>query len=70
MVVAEAVVEYLKPIQRNINDLLKDEEYVIAKLRIGGERAAEIADQTLDEVYQKLGLQINVQSRCKAKIRT
>lgn len=68
LIVAEAVVEYLKPIQRNINELLKDEEFVLDKLKQGGEKAASIADKTLNEVYYKLGLEFKIEKQHKLKV--
>ncbi|MEI7792063.1 MAG: tryptophan--tRNA ligase [Candidatus Berkelbacteria bacterium] len=58
MAVAEAVIEYLKPIQDKYFELLKDESKLKAILREGAERIAPIAKKTLKEVQEKVGLGI------------
>jgi len=56
MAVAEAVIDYLKPIQDKYFELLQDEDKLKAILREGAERIAPIAKKTLKEVQDKVGL--------------
>lgn len=58
MAVAEAVIDYLKPIQDKYFELLKDEDKLKSILREGAERIAPIAKKTLKEVQEKVGLGI------------
>lgn len=58
MAVAEAVIDYLKPIQDKYFELLKDEDKLKSILRKGAERIAPIAKKTLKEVQEKVGLGI------------
>lgn len=70
LVVAEAVVEYLKPLQSEINHFLNDSSYLSQVLRVGSEKAAEIARETMTEVKEAIGLSIfnNCSKAIKLKI--
>lgn len=56
MTVAEAVVEKLKPIQEKYNELLSNEDYIKQIYIKGDENARKIANVTLQDVKQKVGL--------------
>jgi tryptophanyl-tRNA synthetase len=58
MAAAEAVIEYLKPIQDKYFELLKDEDKLKSILREGAEKIAPTAKKTLKEVQEKVGLGI------------
>ncbi|MCL5410333.1 MAG: tryptophan--tRNA ligase [Patescibacteria group bacterium] len=53
---AEAVVEYLNPIQLRYNEIIKDEKKLIDILEQGSEKIAPLAEKTLKEVKEKVGL--------------
>ncbi|GFY33864.1 tryptophan--tRNA ligase, mitochondrial [Trichonephila clavipes] len=55
-VVAEAVVEYLKPIRLEFQRLMAEPSYIVQILQKGSEKASEIARQTIDEVKKVVGL--------------
>jgi tryptophanyl-tRNA synthetase len=52
---AEVVIEHLKPIQRNYHELIQEEEYLEEILREGSEQAAEVAEETLKRVKEAMG---------------
>jgi len=52
---AEAVVGYVTPIQRRVNDLLADPTELQAVLDKGADRARQVAAKTLHRVYDRLG---------------
>ena len=56
MAVAEAVVDKLKPIQEKYNEILSNEEYIRKIYTKGDENARKIANVTLQDVKQKVGL--------------
>ncbi|XP_054715320.1 tryptophan--tRNA ligase, mitochondrial-like [Uloborus diversus] len=56
LVVAEAVIEYFKPIQYEMNKLLSDPVYLTGVLNDGKEKAQEIASRTINEVKEAVGL--------------
>ena len=56
LVLADVLIEFLKPIQGNMNELLKDESYLNSVLVKGKERGEERAKKTLIEVKNKVGL--------------
>jgi len=53
--VGEAVVEYLKPIQKRHHELVADKDYLASVMRDGAEKAQRIANKTLSKVYRKVG---------------
>ncbi|KAJ3653965.1 hypothetical protein Zmor_013184 [Zophobas morio] len=55
--VAEAVIAHVQPIQRKINDYLDNPEYLLNVLKTGAHKATEIAENTIEEVKVKMGLQ-------------
>ncbi|CAM1296750.1 WARS2 (predicted) [Pycnogonum litorale] len=56
MVVADVLIEFLKPIQTRINELLDDRQHLCSLLRKGSTEAREISTKTLTEVKNKMGL--------------
>ncbi len=53
--VADAVVALTEPMQARTKELLSDNVELDRLLALGAEKASEIAEQTLADVYQKLG---------------
>lgn len=54
--VADAIIEKLQPIQSELVRLQADEDYVRKVLIDGAERANEVADKTMEQVYKAVGL--------------
>lgn len=54
--VADAVIAHMDPIRLRIEDLLRNPEYLVDVLRMGGEKASVVAQRTIEEVKQKVGL--------------
>ena len=54
--VADAVVEYLRPVRERYDDLSRDPAAVDAMLGVGADAAAGIANGVLERVYQAAGL--------------
>jgi tryptophanyl-tRNA synthetase len=53
--VAEVVVESLAPIQQKYHELTSDSGYIDSLLAGGAERAAEVANKTLQTVRERMG---------------
>uniref|UniRef100_A0A1B6DU64 Tryptophan--tRNA ligase, mitochondrial n=2 Tax=Clastoptera arizonana TaxID=38151 RepID=A0A1B6DU64_9HEMI len=58
-IVAEAVIEKIKPIREEINRLLDSLEYLEQVLENGSEQASSIAEVTLHDVKQRIGLDLS-----------
>lgn len=56
LVVADSVIERLKPISSGIEDLMKNPDYLTQVLKKGGDRARQISSQTLVETKTALGI--------------
>jgi tryptophanyl-tRNA synthetase len=54
--VADVVTSHLDPIRERTNDLLQDKGELTRLLKIGSEKAAAVADETLRKVYDAVGL--------------
>ena len=54
--VAEAVIEMLRPFREKTEDLLKNKDYLDALCKQGAERAAYLAERTMNKVYKKIGM--------------
>ena len=54
--VAEVIVESLRPIREQYNDLLNNKDYLEKVYAIGAEKAERQARKTLRKVYKKVGL--------------
>ena len=52
---AELVVEFVTPFRDRTLELLDDQAHLSAHPRAGSQRAAEIAEATLRDVYQRVG---------------
>ena len=52
----DALVEFLAPIQKEYDLLMKDKGHIQNILKIGSEKATFKAYKTLDKVYRKIGL--------------
>ncbi len=52
---AEAVVEFVTPIKRRVDELLADPAQLEAVLAGGAARAQQVAEKTIDRVYDRLG---------------
>jgi len=53
--VAETVIEFLRPMQERYTEYLKDPSYLTDICREGAEKARVVANQTLKNVYEKVG---------------
>ena len=53
---AEVIVESLRPIREQYNDLLNNKDYLEKVYAIGAEKAERQARKTLRKVYKKVGL--------------
>ena len=56
LAVAEVTADALTPVQTEYNRILADKAYVDGVLKNGAERAARIANRTVNKVYRKVGL--------------
>ncbi len=54
--VAESVIKEIGPIRDKRNELLKDKKHLEDLMRMGAEKASQIARKTLRKVYKKVGL--------------
>jgi tryptophanyl-tRNA synthetase len=54
--VADAVVAFLEPVQARFAEIRADESYLQAVMKQGAEKAQARAQETLNQVHQKLGL--------------
>ena len=54
--VAEVVVEYLRPVRAKALELLDDPTHLSKILHAGAEKAALVADKTVADVYERIGL--------------
>ena len=55
-VLTEAVIEHLKPIQDKYNNVMKDEAYLDQVLKQGAHNAEEVAEITLKNVKDRMGI--------------
>ncbi len=53
--VGEAVVERLRPVRKEYDKLRRDDGALADLMKLGAEKAARIAQRTLDKVYKKIG---------------
>lgn len=54
--VAEVVIETLRPIREEASRIIEEEDYLRSVYRKGAEKASVIAERTLKDVYDKVGL--------------
>jgi len=57
-IVAEAIIEELRPLQLRYNEIINDEKYLKEVYTSGAEKASITANKTLKDVYEKIGLVI------------
>lgn len=71
LVVAEALVEYLKPIRERLLDLMEDRGYLLSVLQLGAEKATEIGQPTWDKACYNVGIspQLSWLSQQKRKVK-
>lgn len=65
--VADCVIEHVKPIQEKIAQYTSDQGYLLDVLEAGSLKCREIAEKTITEVREKLGLQVKFDKRQKVK---
>lgn len=53
---ADAVIDKINPIRLQIEDYLKNPEYLVDILKIGTEKCSQIAEETLVDVKKKVGI--------------
>lgn len=53
--VAEVVVEYLRPVRTRTLELLADPGHLAAILKAGAEKAEDVANKTISDVYERIG---------------
>lgn len=53
--VADTVVEYLRPIRARTHELLEDPAHLNQILALGAEKAEEVANKTIADVYERIG---------------
>ncbi|KAF7274063.1 tryptophanyl-tRNA synthetase, mitochondrial isoform X2 [Rhynchophorus ferrugineus] len=70
MVVADAVVSYIKPIQESISRYLDDKTYLVGILEEGRDKAFGISQNTLEEVHQKMGLKVLLKEATKITMKS
>lgn len=56
MEVADAVIAHLNPIRLRIEEYMRNREYLVDVLRTGGEKSSAVAQRTIDEVKEKVGV--------------
>ena len=54
--VAEAVVEYLRPVRTKTLELLEEKAHLESILKVGAEKAEAVAAKTISDVYERIGL--------------
>uniref|UniRef100_A0A182P6W8 Tryptophan--tRNA ligase, mitochondrial n=1 Tax=Anopheles epiroticus TaxID=199890 RepID=A0A182P6W8_9DIPT len=59
LLVAEALIEHLRPIRERMERYTRDVGYLAGVIEEGSERARSIAEQTIDEVKEKIGVDGN-----------
>lgn len=67
LIVAEAVIEHLKPIQSRIQEYMDNPLYLSHVLKCGSDKAMEIAHKTIVEVKDAVGLSHTV--NCKSELK-
>lgn len=70
LVLAEVVIEALKPIREKICQYLNSPDYLINVLERGREKAVGLAEDTLQEVKDKVGFNVNKVKIVDMKIET
>lgn len=55
LLLADVVIEKIKPIQNQYFELMKDPDYLLNILEIGADKARAEAEICMQEVYEKIG---------------
>lgn len=50
------MISHLNPIRQKIEDYMRNPDYLTEVLMEGGQKSSEIAERTIDEVKDKVGL--------------
>lgn len=58
LVVAEDVIKHFDPIRLKIEDYLRNRDYLVQILRQGHVTASERAEKTMQEVKQRVGIDV------------
>lgn len=53
---ADAVIAHLNPIRLRIKEYLRNPDYLVEVLKAGGEKSSAVAQRTIDEVKEKVGI--------------
>lgn len=69
LIAAEAVIEYLKPIQNQIKGYMDDPQYLSQVLKYGSEKAMDIACKTIVDVKEAVGLSHTVSRQKEIKLK-
>uniref|UniRef100_A0A182NPR3 Tryptophan--tRNA ligase, mitochondrial n=1 Tax=Anopheles dirus TaxID=7168 RepID=A0A182NPR3_9DIPT len=69
LVVAEALIEHLRPIRERIERYTRDVGYLAGVIEEGSERARATAEQTIDEVKEKIGVDCFNVGRLRRNVR-
>lgn len=56
LLVADTIINHINPVRLKINDYMKHPEYLIQILNKGADKSRSIAECTIDEVKNKVGL--------------
>jgi len=56
LIVADALIEYLRPIREKLEELLEDRSYLLSVLKLGSDKAQEIGQPTWDKVCFNVGI--------------
>ena len=54
--VAEVVIQKLEPIQAKYKELIENKDYLKSIYQKGAIKASQIANKTLEDVYNKIGM--------------
>lgn len=60
--VADSIIAHLNPIRTKIDDYMNNRDYLVKVLKDGGEKSSQLAEQTIVEVKEKVGLGIQFKS--------
>ncbi|XP_053658598.1 tryptophan--tRNA ligase, mitochondrial [Anopheles marshallii] len=69
LIVADALIEHLRPIRERMERYTQDVGFLASVIEEGSERARTIAEQTIDEVKQKIGVDCFNVGRLRRNVR-
>jgi len=67
LLVADHIIAHLTPIRQRISEFVSEPQYLMDVLQNGADKASKIAETTIQEVRQKLGLRFKERSVHKVK---